>query len=348
MSTRPTILNPLPPPEMSSLDLNLLQAFDALMHDGNMTRAGLRLGLSQPSMSHALNKLRKLAGDPLFVRVPTGMEPTPFAQHIAGTVRDGLALLQGALERVPVFDLCSSNRSFQILMSDLGEMVYLPRLMARLQQVAPHVGLRVLQLPRESYQDAFLSGQVDLALGYLPALNAGFYQQKLFEDSYACLVRKSHPRVHGSLSLEQFVSESHVLIEPAGSRYSRVARPSSTVTLIERHLEEKGVSRRIALRVPHFMVVPQIVQQTNLLATVPSSILSFLPPMPGLKVMALPLATPRFDVKQFWHQRNHSDSGNQWLRGVVADLFLHTPQPARGAGRTPARPHAHIDFYPQP
>ena len=331
MTTRRTPLDPAPPPEISSLDLNLLQAFDALMRDGNMTRAGLRLGLSQPSMSHALNKLRKLAGDPLFVRVPTGMEPTPFAQHIAGTVRDGLALLQGALAHVPVFDMRSSNRNFQILMSDLGEMVYLPRLMTRLQQIAPHVGLRVLQLPRESYREAFLSGQVDLAMGYLPALNAGFYQQKLFEDTHACLVRKSHPRVHDSLSLAQFVSESHVLIEPAGSRYSRVARPSSTVTLIEHHLEEQGISRRIALRVPHFMVVPQIVQQTDLLATVPSSILSFLPPMPGLKLMPLPLEAPRFEVKQFWHQRNHPDSGNQWLRRIVADLFLRTPLTAHSA-----------------
>jgi DNA-binding transcriptional LysR family regulator len=320
--------------EAKSLDLNLFQAFNALMQDGNMTRAGLRLGLSQPSMSHALNRLRKIAGDPLFVRVPSGMEPTPFALQIADSIRDGLATLQGALDGARAFSAQECERTFQILMSDLGELVYLPRLIKRLQLVAPNIGVRVLQLPRESYQDAFVSGQADLALGYLPALNTGFYQQRLFEDSYACLVRRSHPRVHRTLKLAQFASESHILIEPAGSRYSRVARTSSTVTLIERYFAEQGLKRKIALRVPHFMVVPQIVQDTDLLATVPSSILAFLPPMPDLKIMPLPFSTPSFEVKQFWHQRNHDDAANKWLRGIVTELFLHQPQAPR-AGASP-------------
>lgn len=320
--------------DIRPIDLNLLLAFDALMQDGNLTRAGFRLGLSQPSMSHALGRLRKISGDPLFVRVPTGMAPTPFAQQISSTVKDGLVLLQGALEGAAVFNKITCNRTFQILMSDLGELVYLPRLMSKLQAVAPNVDLRVLQLPRESYQDAFVSGQADLALGFLPALNTGFFQQRLFEDTYACLVRKGHPRVHDTLTLEQFSKESHVLIEPAGSRYSQVARQSSTSTLIERHLAERGVSRRIALRVPHFMVVPEIVQQTDLLATVPSSMLAYLPPMPHLKVMPLPIDTPHFEVKQFWHQRNHHDVANRWLRGVVAELFMDQPQPAPAGSST--------------
>jgi DNA-binding transcriptional LysR family regulator len=310
--------------DIRKLDLNLLLAFDALMQDGNLTRAGLRLGLSQPSMSHALARLRKVAGDPLFVRVPSGMEPTPFSQQIAGTVREGLALLQGALDGAAVFDPASCNRTFQILMSDIGEMVYLPRLIAKLNSVAPDINLRILQLPRESYQDAFLSGEADLAIGFLPALKAGFYQQRLFEDSYVCLARKDHPRVGNALTLEQFSNESHILVEPAGSRYSSVALQSSTTTFIERHLADQGLSRRIALHVSHFMVVPELVQQTDLLATVPSYLIAYMRPMPRLKLLPLPLPipTPRFEIKQFWHQRNHNDAANRWLRRLIGELFV--------------------------
>ncbi len=316
--------------DIRKVDLNLLLAFDALMQDGNLTRAGFRLGLSQPSMSHALSRLRAISGDPLFVRVPTGMEPTPFAQQIAATVRDGLALLHGALDKASVFDPATCDRTFQILMSDIGELVYLPRLITRLKTVAPSVNLRVLQLPRESYQGAFTSGEADLALGFLPGLNAGFYQQRLFEDSYVCLVSTEHPRVRENLTLKQFSSESHILIEPAGSRYSSISLQSSTTTFIERYLADKGLSRRIALRVPHFMVVPEIVQQTDLLATVPSYVMAYIPPMPRLKMLKLPIETPRFEIKQFWHQRNHHDVANQWLRGLIADLFMSQARTANG------------------
>ncbi len=308
--------------DIRKMDLNLLLAFDALMQDGNLTRAGFRLGLSQPSMSHALSRLRALSGDPLFVRVPTGMEPTAFAKQIAGTVKDGLAMLQGALEGAGVFDPATCDRTFQLLMSDIGELVYLPRLITKLKAVAPGVNLRVLQLPRESYHTAFTSGEADLALGFLPALKAGFYQQRLFVDSYVCLASTDHPRVGNSLTLKQFSEESHILIEPAGSRYSSMSLQSSTTTFIERYLATKGLSRRIALRVPHFMVVPEIVQQTDLLATVPSYVMAYIPSMPKIKMLKLPVETPRFEIKQFWHQRNHNDVANKWLRGLIADLFM--------------------------
>jgi DNA-binding transcriptional LysR family regulator len=307
--------------DLQKVDLNLLLAFDALMQDGNLTRAGFRLGLSQPSMSHALARLRKLWGDPLFVRVPSGMEPTPFALQISTAVREGLALLQGALGVAAVFDAKTCNRTFQILMSDIGELVYLPTLITKLKTAAPEVNLRILQLPRESYQEAFSSGEADLAIGYLPALKAGFYQQRLFVDSYICIAREGHPRISRALTLAQFTEESHILVEPAGSRYSTASLQSSTTTFIERHLADQGLSRRIALRVPHFMVVPGIVQQTDLLATVPGSVVTHIKPMPRVQLLPLPLATPSYEVCQFWHQRNHHDVANQWLRRTIAELF---------------------------
>jgi DNA-binding transcriptional LysR family regulator len=302
-------------------DLNLLRVFDALMEDGNLTRAGFRLSLSQPAMSHALSKLRGLAGDPLFVRVPSGMKPTDHAVRIAPSVREGLRLLRSALEGEAAFDPHVGQRQFQLLLSDIGELVYLPRLMQHLGHAAPGVSLRVLNRPREAYVSAFIAGEADLAIGFLPGLSAGFYQQRLFSDDYVCLVREGHPRIRKRLSAAQFVDESHVVIEPGGSTYVSASHNTSSATLIEQCLTREGIRRRIALRVPHFMVVPDVVRSSDLIATMPSYVIRHTQPRPGLKMLPLPFDAARFHVKQYWHERNNNDPGNRWLRSVVQELF---------------------------
>jgi DNA-binding transcriptional LysR family regulator len=303
------------------IDLNLMQVFDALMHESNLTRAGFRLGLSQPTMSHALAKLRKLTGNQLFVRVPSGMEPTDFALRIAPSVTEGLKLLIGAVEGDGPFNPSRCDRTFQILMSDIGELVYLPRLLNRLAQVAPDLDLRVIQLPREAYQDALASGEADLAIGFLPALKTGVYQQRLFTDTHICLVRSDHPSIKKGLSLSQFCNASHVVIEPPGSRLSGHSVQTSTTSLLERNLSTLGITRRVVLRVPHFTVVPAIVQQTDLITTLPSYVLSYTRNLPNLKTYKLPFTVPSYDIKQFWHERKHKDPANRWLRAVVSGLF---------------------------
>lgn len=314
---------------IETIDLNLLVAFDAMMQERNVTRAGLRVGLSQPSMSHALVRLRHLCGDPLFVRVKSGMEPTPFAHRMATSVRAGLSILQAGLESAVAFDPKQSERIFQVLLSDLGEVVYLPRLMQHLKSAAPGVSLRILQLPREGYRDALETGDADLAIGFLPALSAGFYQQRLFSDQHVCLMRAGHPRIGRRLNIGQFTAESHIMIEPAGSRYSRVSPHSSTTTLIEQYLEKQGLRRHVALRVPHFTVVPEILEATDLLAVIPSTVARVMAPLRRIKILPLPLTAPNFEVKQFWHERSHQDEGTRWLRGVIASLFMESrPVPA--------------------
>ncbi len=311
---------------IQSIDLNLLVAFNALMQERNLTRAGALIGLSQPSMSHALARLRKICGDPLFVRVRTGMEPTPFAERIADPVRHGLDMLRSSVASAMTFDPATSDRTFKVLISDIGEVAYLPRLMSHLGNEAPGVNLRAIQLPRERYQEAFESGEVDLAIGFLPGAWTAFFQQRLFDDTYACLARTDHPRIRASLSLAQFSAESHVVVEPAGSAWEGMSIQTSTTALIEHHLLGLGVSRRIALRVPHFMAVTAVIEDTDLLVTLPSYALKFLARTHRVKTFPLPVDAPTFQVKQFWHERNHHDAGNRWLRGVVAKLFL-TPQP---------------------
>lgn len=304
------------------VDLNLMRVFHALIQDRNLTRAGHRLGLSQPAMSHALSKLRRFVGDELFIRVPSGMQPTEVALRIAPDVQRGLRLIDAALAGESNFDPAVCDRTFQILMSDIGEIAYLPRLLPRLSELAPLVNLRVVQLPRESYHDAFINGDADLAVGFLPSLQAGFYQQRLFTDSYVCLVRAGHPRIGDFISTEQYQTESHVLIEAGGSRYRNVNLQTSTTTLIEQHLSEIGMMRKVALRVPHFIVVPDIVNSTDYVATVPSYVAKHMLPRPGLRMLPLPFAAPRFEIKLFWHERGHNDPGNRWLRSVLSELFM--------------------------
>lgn len=306
---------------MEGVDLNLLRVFDALMEDGNLTRAGFRLGLSQPAMSHSLAKLRKITGNALFVRVPNGMQPTDMAVGMAANVRDGIRLLEGALDGNASFDPQACTKTFQILLSDIGELVYLPGLMKRLKEDAPSVNLRALGLPREAYADAFVSGEADLAIGHLPGLRGGFYQQRLFSDSYVCLLRKDHPRIKGRLTVSQFVSESHLLIEPGGSPTRAAMQQTSTTSLFEQHLATLGLTRRVALRVPHFTVVSDLLLSSDLIATLPSYVMRHMPHRPGLKMLRLPFETPSFEIKQFWHLRNHDDKANRWLRGVVMSLF---------------------------
>lgn len=317
----------MPDMNIYKIDLNLLLVFDALMQERNVTRAGERIGLSQPAMSHALTRLRKLCNDPLFVRIRTGMEPTPFAQQLSGSVHQGLRTLQEGLDGTVAFDPATSDRTFQIVMSDMGEVVYLPPLMTTLKKAAPNVDVRVLQLPRERYQEVFESGAADLAIGVSSALQTGFYQQRLFSDGYVCIMRSDHPRIGTTLSLAQFESESHVMIEPTGSRYSGVVSSNTAPTLIERKLAEYGLKRRIALRVPHFTVVPTILQTTDFIATVPQQVVTRADTPRNLKMLPLPFDVPNFVIRQFWHQRNHHDDANRWLRGIVANLFADDKKP---------------------
>jgi DNA-binding transcriptional LysR family regulator len=319
---------------MEHFDLNLLVAFDALMRERNVTRAAASLGVLQPSMSHSLKRLRALCGDPLFVRTRMGMEPTAHAQRLASYVVQGLTALHAGIADAAIFDPAASSRTFQLLMSDIGEVAYLPRLMKRLRKEAPRVALRVLQLPRERYAQALESGDADLAIGFLPALQTGFHDQRLFDDTYVCVVRRNHPRLRGACTLAQFSSESHVVIEPAGTRYAGTASQSSTATLFERVLEDRGVKRNIAVRVPHFMVVPAIVQTSDLVATVPSYVMTAIAPMRNVTVLPLPFDVPRFTVKLFWHARNHKDAANRWLRAIITEICTELcPPPRRSRAR---------------
>jgi len=293
---------------VSTLDLNLLRVFDAVLQSRSVTGAAGRLGLTQPAVSNALGRLRQAFGDALFLRTPQGMEPTPYARELADPVRRALTLLESALAHGPGFDPATSARSFRFYMSDLGQIEFLPPLVERVRRVAPGVRLEAPVLEPEHVADALASGSLDLAVGFLPALGPPLRRQALFRDPYLCLMRADH-----SISLltrKRFVEASHVLVTYRGGH-----------RVVEEALERAGAAQRIVLRVPHFTVVPMVLERTDLILTLPARVARVFEQRGRLKAMPPPVPVPPAEVAMHWHQRFDADAGNRWLREQLASLF---------------------------
>jgi DNA-binding transcriptional LysR family regulator len=296
---------------ISGFDLNLLLVFDAVLAERSISRAADRLDLSQPAVSNALARMRKATDDRLFVRLGNAMVPTPYAQGIADPIRQALTGIRIALGASQDFDPDASQRAFSIYLTDLGEAYFLPRLLERLNRIAPGVRLRTLPIPPESAEEALRNGEVDLAIGNLPDLGAGFYVQRLFRDRYVCVVRKSHPSIGERISARQFAAASHAIVTPGGWGHG----------IIERTLIAHGLEQRITLRMQNFLVLASIVATTDMVAIVPHSVGSQLSRHNDVKLLPLPIAIPAFDIRQCWQERFHDDRGNRWLRQQFVELF---------------------------
>jgi DNA-binding transcriptional LysR family regulator len=293
---------------VATLDLNLLRVFDAVLQSRSVTGAAGRLGLTQPAVSNALGRLRQAFGDALFLRTPQGMEPTPYARELAEPVRRALTLLESALAHAPGFDPATSARSFRFYMSDLGQIEFLPPLVERVRRVAPGVRLEVPVLEPEHVADALASGSLDLAVGFLPALSPPLRRQALFRDPYLCLMRADHGI--SVLTRKRFVEASHVLVTYRGGH-----------RVVEEALERAGASQRIVLRVPHFTVVPMVLERTDLILTLPARVARVFERRGKLKALPPPVPIPQAEVAVHWHERFEADPGNRWLRGLMVELY---------------------------
>ena len=292
-------------------DLNLLRVLDAILRERSVTGAASRLGLTQPAVSNALARLRRTLADPLFVRTPRGMDPTPFAQTLADPVHQALGLFEAALAQRAGFDPAGSARSFRFYMSDIGEIFFLPPLVERVRKVAPGVRIETVALALEDIPTALATGELDIATGFLSALPAPVRSRRLFLDPYVCMMRRDHPKIGATLTRRDFVAASHVLVSSMGSGHR----------VIEEALEKNGITRRIALRVPHFTVLPMVLERTDLLLTIPLRIARALEKQGRLKALKLPVPIPAADIGLHWHERVEQDPGNRWLREQMFDLF---------------------------
>jgi len=292
-------------------DLELLAIFDEIYKTGNVTRAAANLGLPQSTVSLGLGRLRSHFNDRLFSRTARGMVPTPRAQNAIEDVRRAMQALQHALADQPVFDPAGSEREFRVCMTDISEIVLLPRLLNHLREIGPGIRLEISKISQDSPAE-LADGSVDLAVGFMPHLEAGFYQQVLFDQSFVCLVAASHPRVRDSLSRDMLRQESHIRVLSSGTGHA----------IVDKVLVAEGIERKIALKLPSFLGVARIVAQTELLAIVPYRYASEVAEREAVRLLPVPVALPGFQVKQHWHERYHADVSNRWLRQTVADLFL--------------------------
>lgn len=181
---------------MNTPELRLLQVFDAIHKTRSVSRAAELLELGQPAVSIALGKLREHFSDPLFVRTSSGMEPTPLADELVQPIRHALDAFDAALGHRSSFDPATSERSFRICMTDITHLVLLPRLWGQLRATAPGIRIQISPLDDDTGRK-LEAGEADLAVGFIPALEAGFYQQALFRQQYVCLASADHPRIHG-------------------------------------------------------------------------------------------------------------------------------------------------------
>jgi DNA-binding transcriptional LysR family regulator len=288
------------------VDLNLLQTFHAVQATGSVSRAAERLGVSQPTVSHALQRLRRIHGDPLFVRAQGGMAPTAKAQRLARAVEQALATIETALRETETYDPASSDRTFRLHLTDIGETIFLPPLIHALARDAPRVRLAAYQLDDRDILPALESGRIDLALGYIPALT-GASRKFLLAERYVVLMRAGHPLAsrdptRRALSLLQYaLVRSH----PATGRA----------------LTDLGLADRVALELPHFMVLPQILAQSDLAVIMPSRLAEAFNALGDYAVWRPRVGLPRFDVSVHWFWRYENEPGNRWLRSRIVELF---------------------------
>jgi DNA-binding transcriptional LysR family regulator len=300
----------------NTFDLNLLRIFDALVREGTVTAAADRLGLSQPAVSNALNRMRLLLGDPLFVRTRHGMEPTSFALRLCSPVQDGLAQIQSGLSQVMTFDPATSDRTFTVLMNDVGAACFLPAVTKGLLRVAPHVNLNVREFDHADYEDALDSGTADLAIGRV-MLSETFRSKFLLKSSYVAVLRPDHPAltrkrgVRAFLTLDSYMAADQVAVSPRGA----------TSNPVERAILKMHLNCRIVLNVPHATSLYNIIPGTDLIATVPDRCVEFLCRDKRLTWAELPIRIEPNMVYQWWHKRHDHDAGHCWLRDFISDAI---------------------------
>jgi len=317
--------------ELHQLDLNLLVVFNQLLIERRVSKVADNLGISQPAVSNSLAKLRKIFGDDLFLRTAKGMEPTPFADQLAESVSYALAMIHSGVNQRTTFEPSTAKRAFTIGMTDIGEIYFLPALIERLRREAPGVTLSTMRNAAINLRDELESGKIDLAIGLLPQLKAGFFQRRLFSQSYVCLMRQGHRLDKRKMSLAEFSNAEHLVVISAGTGHGKV----------DELLLRSGVERTVRLTVPHYVSVGHILRGSDLIATVPKRLADRLVEPFGLVEVPHPAKLPDVAINVFWHAKYHRSPANRWLRGVVFELFgseSPSARKTRGAASTGITP----------
>ncbi|WP_109482078.1 LysR family transcriptional regulator [Paraburkholderia sp. C35] len=292
-------------------DLNLLRVFLAISDLRSLTAAGERLGLTQPAVSHALRRLRTLFDDPLFVRTPTGMVPTDAALRLHAPLTQAFGIINLAVQQLAKFDPATAHRVFRVSMSDMSEFYFLPPLLAMIDSTAPGIRIEVVNFSVDSVSTAMRSGEIDLALGYVPGLDAACISTTLFVDEHVCVVRAGHPLRRRNPTKEDL----------AALRYVYASTNATGHRMVEQWLEELNLRRDIVLRLPHFVVAPEIVQNTDLAVIFPKSIALRFNRNKAFRILPLPFSLPPIEIQVHTHMQFSADPGIAWLRDAICRMF---------------------------
>ncbi|TFW18867.1 LysR family transcriptional regulator [Duganella callida] len=290
-------------------DLNLLPVFVALMEERNVTRAAARLGITQPALSNALNRLRDTLRDPLFVRERYGIRPTQLAEEIAPVIADTLARLDDVILGRQQFDPATATRQFNIAPNSYVEFVLIPCVVAKLHQLAPGIKVSLAPFGNDLAEAGVISGMTDMALGRIVDPPENVIVQHLMDDGLACVVRAHHPGIGDSLSREQYEQLRHVNVRPPGRLKAGLFQA----------LERQGLRRELAISVTHFLAVPEIIAITDYCATLPRLICNHLAKDTRLKILPSPADLGTFPVQMAWHVRYRQDAAHRWFRQLLVE-----------------------------
>ena len=291
-------------PDLRTLDLNLLKTLDALLDERSVTRAAARLSLTQPAVSGMLTRLRDNFGDPLFIRAPHGMVPTLRAQQLAPVVKQILNDINTLLQPAQ-FDPLTADFTFTLAATDYALKAVVVPFIAALKVRAPMIRVRVIPVEPERLTAQFEQGKIDLAL-LTPSTTPGdLHSRTLYEERYVCMLRADHPDAQVPLSLDRFCALEHILVSYEGESFWGVTDDA---------LAKVGRKRRVGLSVSSFLVLPEVLAISDMIAVVPSRLARA---RASICVQEPPVAIHGFTKNMAWHERNHRDPAQQWLRELL-------------------------------
>ena len=297
--------------DIRALDLNLLKALDALLDEGSGTRAAQRLSLTQPAVSGMLTRLRDYFGDPLFVRTSHGMVPTLRASELSMPVKQILTDIAILLKPMQ-FDPMTAELTYTLVATDYALKAVVVPLIAALKQHAPRIRIAVRSVDSERMYQQLSRGEVDLALVTPQTTPDDLHGRALYQEEYVCVARSHHPLAAASeMTLEQFCEQEHILVSTEG-RFMGVT---------DEALAELSLTRRVGVSVNSFLVIPDILRSTDMIAVVPSRMV---PVDSDLAIIPLPLNVPGFTKSMAWHERTHRDPAHQWIRALCVEISQHS------------------------
>jgi len=295
---------------LRSLDLNLLLIFDSIYAERSISKAAQKLHLSQPTVSNALARLRERLQDPLFERSARSMAPTARAKALAKPIRQALDALERGLRGDDAFEFMHSDREFVIAVEDYGETVILPRFVDWLAKVAPEIRIRIRPESASQLTGELREGTVDLAVDYFALREPGYVNTSVLTESLLSLSRQEHPVIGERLSLDTYLALRHVVLAPR----------AASMPMIDLALSKRGLQRQIAVTVPHFLSMPVMVQNSDMMCTLPRRMAHLYADHFRLKSHSVPLRIPKFPVYLIWHDSLDADAGHQWFRNHLIEF----------------------------